>query len=291
MMSRRLMRVLLALYPREFRDRYGAEIAGLADEMVTAGDTTAARAGLNLAAGAAVERCRVLVRSGLLLAAVAAVATLAAVLLAVPRVSHSGEMKPYFERPGAGGALLVLTLCLVMLEFIEFLRVQEWRGTRQTATRVRRHTTWLVGAACLGAAETWLYLAPPIAPAATIRPGAVAFGAGMVLFAAGIALRGWSFKELGRCFSFAIVVSRDLPVISTGPYRLIRHPSYAGGLLICVGLGLTSANWISLAAMTLLPLTALVWLIRVEENALVTILQGRYRSYASHTKHLVPLLW
>jgi protein-S-isoprenylcysteine O-methyltransferase Ste14 len=289
--NRRVLRVLLALYPREFRDRYGAEIAGLADEMVMAGDMTVARAGFNLAAGAAAERCRVLVRSGLLLAAVAVVATLSAVLLAAPRAGHSGTAEPYFDKPGAGAALVVLTLCLFLLEFIEFLRVQEWRGTRPRATPVRRRTTWLVGTACIVAAEAWLYLAPRIAPGATIRPGAVAFGGGMVIFAAGIALRGWSFKELGRCFSYAIAVSRDLPVISTGPYRLIRHPSYAGGLLICIGLGLTSANWISLAAMTLLPLAALVWLIHVEESALVTTLQGRYRSYAFHTKHLVPLVW
>ena len=72
------------------------------------------------------------------------------------------------------------------------------------------------------------YLAPEIVPAAAIRPGAVAFSAGLACFLAGLGLRGWSFAALGRYSTYAIVVSPVQPVVATGPYRLLRHPSYAG---------------------------------------------------------------
>jgi protein-S-isoprenylcysteine O-methyltransferase Ste14 len=70
-MSRGLRR-LLALYPRAWRERYGPEVAELSDELVRAGDTTRLRAGLDLAAGAAVERGRALSRPARRIAAAGA---------------------------------------------------------------------------------------------------------------------------------------------------------------------------------------------------------------------------
>src|ERR1700719_1832355 len=76
------------------------------------------------------------------------------------------------------------------------------------------------------------------APSATIRPTAVAVWIGLALFWSGIALRLWSFHTLGRYFTFTIQTSSDQPVIADGPYRLIRHPSYAGLLLVIMAVGL-----------------------------------------------------
>ena len=137
-----------------------------------------------------------------------------------------------------------------------------------------------------------MYLAPPVIPAAAIRPGGAAFAVGVAFLLSGLGLRAWSFRALGdRYFSFAIAVSPDQEVVASGPYRLLRHPGHAGFLLICMGIGLTSANWVALAAATLLPLAILVWRIRVEENALLAVLGDRYRCYASGHRRLVPLIW
>jgi protein-S-isoprenylcysteine O-methyltransferase Ste14 len=145
--------------------------------------------------------------------------------------------------------------------------------------------------ACAIAWETWLYLAPPIIPAAAIRPGAIAFAVGMAIFLAGIGLRLWAFMALGRYFTFAIMVSPGQPVVTNGPYQAVRHPSYAGALLTCIGVGLMSANWVGVVAMTLLPLFVIVWRIHIEENALLTGLGERYHGYASRHRRLVPLVW
>jgi protein-S-isoprenylcysteine O-methyltransferase Ste14 len=58
-----------------------------------------------------------------------------------------------------------------------------------------------------------------------------------------------------------------------------------------MGFGLTCANWVAMAAETLLPLAVIIWRIRVEENALLAVLGDRYRCYAPGHRRLVPLIW
>jgi len=62
-MNRHLVRLLLALYPRAWRDRYGAEVVRLTEELIAAGETTPAQGALNLASAAVVERGRALADS------------------------------------------------------------------------------------------------------------------------------------------------------------------------------------------------------------------------------------
>ncbi len=284
---------LVALYPRAWRDRYGAEVADLAEELISEGKTTRLRAGLDLAGGAVIERSRALARSPAAGLGGAAVVTAAAGIgLAVTRARDgSAAGRPYFDTASAGTLLLLAVMAWGLVEFVKFLRVQEAREWRAAATRSSAPGFWVASAACVVAWETWLYLAPAIVPAAVIRPGALSFSAGLVLFLAGIGLRGWSFAALGRYCTYAIVVSPVQPVVANGPYRLLRHPSYTGGLLICIGAGLMSANWAGVAAMTLLPLAVTVWRIRLEEDALLAGLGDRYRAYAAPRKRLVPLIW
>jgi protein-S-isoprenylcysteine O-methyltransferase Ste14 len=292
-MNRRSMHRLVALYPRAWRDRYGDEVADLTDQLIREGRTTRLRAGLDLAGGAAIERGRPLTRSPAAgLGSTAAITAAAGIGLAVAGVRDGGAAgRPYFDTAPAGTLLLLLVMAWGLLEFVKFLRVQEAQEWRAGATRIRAPGFWVASAACAIAWETWLYLAPAIVPAAAIRPGALAFSAGLVLFLLGIGLRGWSFAALGRYSTYGIVVSPAQPVVATGPYRLLRHPSYAGALLICSGAGLMSANWAGVAAMTLLPLAVTVWRIHLEEDALVTGLGDRYRAYAALRKRLVPLIW
>jgi len=113
----------------------------------------------------------------------------------------------------------------------------------------------------------------------------------MVLLVAGIALRLWSFLALGRYFTFTVKVSPDQPVVTSGPYHVLRHPGYAGGLLAIAAIGLLNGNWISMATIVLLFGGLVMWRIFIEEHALLTALDGRYRTYAAHHKRLVPLVW
>jgi len=128
-------------------------------------------------------------------------------------------------------------------------------------------------------------------PSAAIGPVTAARGVALVLLWAGIALRQWSFRTLGRYFTFTIETSGDQPVIATGPYRVLRHPSYTGLLLVLVGIGLLLGNWLSLLAVAVAVTAALVYRIGVEERALEAALGDRYREYAATRKRLIPYVW
>jgi protein-S-isoprenylcysteine O-methyltransferase Ste14 len=198
-------------------------------------------------------------------------------------------MKPYFDTNHVAGLLLLIVT--MGWGAMELAQLSQEMDARKGATKVGGAASRVIFWAGISAASIFVYFAPRIMPAAAIRPGAVAFAAGMVILLAGLALRGWSFKTLGTYFTHTVMVSSDQPVISAGPYRLLRHPSYTGALMACAGVGLASANWAGLAVMTLLPLGVLLRRIHIEEDALLATLGDRYRAYASDHKRLVPLVW
>jgi protein-S-isoprenylcysteine O-methyltransferase Ste14 len=290
-MNRRLLRLILALYPRDWRQRYGTEVADLAQDLVADGERTPWRSALDLLAGAAKTRARAVTAAptATIAGAVIAVSAAGLVLVGYRHGNRGGSEKPYFDTSPAGWLLLVVVFAWLMIEFVQFLRVQEHPRTgvtRSPATALRP-----LSIVALVIANAWLYTAPLIAHAATISPGAVAFGIGLALLIAGLTLRVWSFHALGGYFTYSVQVSPDQHVVESGPYRLIRHPSYAGGLLAYLGIGLMSANWVGVAAMVLLPLVFTVWRIRIEETALLTTITDRYQVYAADHKRLIPAVW
>jgi protein-S-isoprenylcysteine O-methyltransferase Ste14 len=114
---------------------------------------------------------------------------------------------------------------------------------------------------------------------------------GELLFLAGLALRFWAILTLGRFFKVTISIQQGHRVIRSGPYRVLRHPSYSGLLLILLGLGLMLGTWLGLAALIVLPLIGMLVRIRVEESALIDALGQEYISYAAETRRLVPGVW
>ncbi len=115
--------------------------------------------------------------------------------------------------------------------------------------------------------------------------------AGIPLSLAGTALRAWAVATLGRWFTLTIQVRPGQPVVERGPYRVLRHPSYAGGELALAGVGLASGNWLS-PALYLVPwIAAHAYRIRVEERAMLETLGEPYRAYCRRTWRLVPFVW
>lgn len=126
-------------------------------------------------------------------------------------------------------------------------------------------------------------------------PGAGAHGwpaiTGLVIVWLGLVIRVWSVIVLGRLFRTTVEVDAAQPVVSRGPYRWVRHPSYTGLLLIAAGYGLALSTWPGLVICLLLPVAALLRRIRVEEAELTRVLGGPYRDYRDHTKRLIPGVW
>ena len=114
---------------------------------------------------------------------------------------------------------------------------------------------------------------------------------GVVVLAAGVALRTWAILTLGRLFKFVVVIQDGHQVVASGPYRLLRHPSYTGALVAFLGAGIALDSWLSVLALVFFPLLAILVRIRVEEAELATALGPEYTLYASRTRRLVPGLW
>ena len=123
------------------------------------------------------------------------------------------------------------------------------------------------------------------------KPGPAVSSAGLLLFIAGwwIAYRG--MRE--NAFAAPVVKhqkERSQTVVDSGPYAVVRHPMYAGGLLVLVGMPL----WLESFAAALLasvPIALLVLRILAEEAFLRCELPG-YAAYAKRVRYrLIPFLW
>ncbi|HEY3905210.1 MAG TPA: isoprenylcysteine carboxylmethyltransferase family protein [Streptosporangiaceae bacterium] len=114
---------------------------------------------------------------------------------------------------------------------------------------------------------------------------------GLLLMWAGLAIRIWSVLELGASFRTTVEVDADQPLVETGPYRFVRHPSYTGMLLLAIGYGVTLDSWLSLAILLVVPLATTLRRISVEEATMAQVLGDPYQAYKQRTKRLLPGLW
>lgn len=193
-------------------------------------------------------------------------------------------MKPYFETHPIGIVWIVLAVATALIEFIGLLR-------SRSGARKSDRGSLIVLRLCMAPAIAFLVLSPRIASSAEIRPPLASLLIGTVIFATGEVLRIWSRATLGKYFTYTVQTSTEQPVIQTGPYRFVRHPSYTGIMLMVIGLGAAWANWLGLAVVTVLTMVAIRYRIHVEEAVLTSDLDGRYDAYSRTHKRLVPYIW
>jgi protein-S-isoprenylcysteine O-methyltransferase Ste14 len=115
--------------------------------------------------------------------------------------------------------------------------------------------------------------------------------AGLLGIWAGLAVRVWAVITLGGSFSTFAQAKAGQAVVTHGPYRWVRHPSYTGLLLIALGFGLNARNWLSVLICAVVPALGLLPRIAVEESELARVLGEQYRRYQRTTRRLVPGLW
>ena len=113
---------------------------------------------------------------------------------------------------------------------------------------------------------------------------------GVVLFAAGGALRIWPVFVLGRRFSGLVAIQPGHTLVTSGVYRLIRHPSYLGLLVNSVGWALAFRSRVGLL-ITALIIPVLVARIRAEERLLRSQFGAEYDAYQARTSRLIPGLY
>ncbi len=182
----------------------------------------------------------------------------------------------------AGYVIWVVMEAILSIRQITLLRA----GARLQDKGSRAVVTATIG---LGIFLCWLL--PFAVPATTIMSASVfVFWFGIVLVYVGLAFRLYAIIVLGRYFTPSVAIVADQHVVEDGPYKLIRHPAYTGLLIMFLGFGLSSINWLSLLALMGCVLIGLSYRIHVEERVLQEHLGQRYQEYMQRTKRLIPFV-
>ncbi|SHM46009.1 MULTISPECIES: methyltransferase family protein [Streptomyces] len=108
---------------------------------------------------------------------------------------------------------------------------------------------------------------------------------------AAVGLRLWAIVTLGRFFRGTVHIQHGHRVVSSGPYRWVRHPAYTGILVAGLDLALLTDNVVSALVFTACALIAVGYRIHVEERMLLDALGEEYGSYAARTRRLIPGIW
>lgn len=186
--------------------------------------------------------------------------------------------------------VLVLIAVVAWLVGELALRIPQRRRAGRTVTREWRSFAGIYIAALLGG-----ILAGLVARHAPVLnlPGRGGWWTVVALAIAwpGIVLRLWSIATLGRYFRPIVHIQQGHQLVRSGPYRVLRHPSYSGLLLGLFGLSLTFANIGAIVIYNGCILAAVLYRIRVEERMLLDGLGDQYAEYMRHTHRLVPGLW
>jgi protein-S-isoprenylcysteine O-methyltransferase Ste14 len=111
---------------------------------------------------------------------------------------------------------------------------------------------------------------------------------GAVMFASGIALAIWARVHLGRNWGMPMSQKAEPELVTSGPYRLVRHPIYSGLLLGLLGTALAN-NLIGLIVVVIL-CAYFYYCASVEERNLTATFPAVYPAYRSGTKMLVPFI-
>ena len=117
------------------------------------------------------------------------------------------------------------------------------------------------------------------------------FALGIVLMVIGVAFRWYAVSILGKYFSVRLAIQPGQTVVRDGPYRWIRHPSYTGGLITMLGVGLVLTNWFSLISVLVAGFIGYSYRVMVEERTLIAALGEPYREYMKHTKRFIPFVY
>lgn len=114
---------------------------------------------------------------------------------------------------------------------------------------------------------------------------------GLLLVFLGSALFIWARRVLGTFYAGHVSILTGQPLVQHGPYRYIRHPAYAGYILIAFGLALGYSSLIGFAAILSFLLPAVIYRIRVEERLLGEHFGVIFEDYVSMTRRLIPGIW
>jgi len=110
---------------------------------------------------------------------------------------------------------------------------------------------------------------------------------GLILGVVSLPYVYWVGRTLANYYSYTVEVQEDHKLITTGPYRRVRHPLYAATFMFLVGQMLVADNWLLLLIL-LIMIPGLYIRIEKEEQMLIEEFGDEYRAYMKRTGRLLP---
>jgi len=182
---------------------------------------------------------------------------------------------------------------LVLLAVVGLGRLMELRISRRNQQKLAKqgvrkipepHFRWMVfthGAVLFCAALEVILLHRPLIPTLAITMSA--------LFVFANVLRWWVIRTLAGHWNVEVMASSPVGVITSGPYRWIRHPNYVAVVIELFSLPMIHTAWITALAGTLADLEILRRRLRVEENMLLA--DPAYRAAMGGKPRFLPKLF
>jgi protein-S-isoprenylcysteine O-methyltransferase Ste14 len=113
---------------------------------------------------------------------------------------------------------------------------------------------------------------------------------GCLLAIVGAALVHRSRKELGSAWGLVPMADEATGVVTTGPYRLVRHPIYLGLSVLALGQALAFASWPAVLVVLAGIVPTFAWRAFAEEQLLAATFGDRYALYRKQTRMIIPHL-
>lgn len=187
-------------------------------------------------------------------------------------------------------AIVIAYLLLILFFVVDGLLRKGEAAKSLKGTESDRGSTMALGRA-YGIGGILLLVAPVLDYFQIARAPGWVSGFGLALMVGGLGLRVWATRVLGEYYTRTLRTAERQSLIDRGPYRVVRHPGYLGVLMLWVGAGLATANWIATVLIALVMFVAYNYRIQSEEQMLAAAFGEEYRRYAGRTRRLIPFLF
>lgn len=114
---------------------------------------------------------------------------------------------------------------------------------------------------------------------------------GIVMIITGITFRALAVRYLGKYFTPTVQIKDDHQLITSGPYSIVRHPSYTGAFLAIVAGGVVLESLVGFIISCTAMIIAYYVRIGIEEKELTARFGNGYEAYKKNTKMIIPYVW
>lgn len=121
------------------------------------------------------------------------------------------------------------------------------------------------------------------------RDGVLAW-AGIILFASGIIIQTVAMWQLKGFYTVRLGTQPEQKLVTSGLYRLIRHPGYLSYIITIIGIGLSLSSILTLMFVIFIVLFV-VLRIKGEEEMLLKEFGDEYKAYTKRTKKMIPCIY